>query len=427
MSTPTIETSKETLAEYCQRLASDAAQAARQLRSVPGTAKNAWLLDSARALRDSSEDILDANREDVRRAPEFGLTSAQIDRLSLNNARIGDIAKSLEQLAAWPDPVGEVIDGSVRPTGLRLQRVRVPLGVVFFVYESRPNVTADAAGICIKSGNAVILRGGKEAHQSSTRIVQILQSTAAAHGIPAQAVQLVETPDREAVGHLLALHQWIDVAIPRGGEGLIRRVVAEATMPVIKHFTGNCHVYVDADADLDMAERLTVNSKCQRMGVCNAAESLLVHADIAQAFLPRIYQALSSHGVELRGDTAVRQIVPECHVATDEDYYAEYLGPTISVKVVRSVEEAIQHINHYGSHHTDAIVTDSVQAADAFLAQVDSAAVMLNASTRFHDGGEFGLGAEIGISTDKFHARGPCGLRELTTYKYVVRGNGQIR
>jgi glutamate-5-semialdehyde dehydrogenase len=306
-------------------------------------------------------------------------------------------------------------------------KVRVPLGVVFFIYESRPNVTADAAAICLKSGNAVILRGGKEAAHSSQAIVEILAEQAALVGIPSDAVQLVATTDRAAVGHFLSLNEYIDVAIPRGGEGLIRRVAAEAKMPVIKHFTGNCHVYVDRDADLNMAERLTVNSKCQRLGVCNAAESLLVHADVAAEFLPRIGEALERHQIEIRGDEKTCELVEGAGQATDEDYFTEYLGPIISVKVVESLDEAIEHINHYGSHHTDAIVTRDLAAARRFAGEVDSAAVMINASTRFNDGGEFGLGAEIGISTDKFHARGPCGLKELTSYKYVVYGDGQVR
>jgi glutamate-5-semialdehyde dehydrogenase len=310
---------------------------------------------------------------------------------------------------------------------LEVSKIRVPLGVVFFIYESRPNVTADAAAICIKSGNAVILRGGKEAAHSSRAIVDILTDTAAEFGLPSDAVQLVSTMDREAVGHFLSLAELIDVAIPRGGEGLIRRVTAEATMPVIKHFEGNCHVYVDVAADIDMAESVTVNSKCHRLGVCNACESLLVHADVAAEYLPRLAQALIANGIEIRGDERTCALVPEAIVATEEDFATEFLGPIISVKVVGSAGEAIAHINRYGSHHTDAIVTADLATARKFAASVDSAAVMINASTRFNDGGQFGLGAEIGISTDKFHARGPCGLKELTSYKYVAYGDGHIR
>jgi glutamate-5-semialdehyde dehydrogenase len=326
-----------------------------------------------------------------------------------------------------PDPVGEVIWSSVRPNGLQVQKVRVPLGVIFFIYESRPNVTADAAALCVKSGNAVILRGGKEAAHSSAAIAEILAEAAADVGLPADAVQLVATPDREAVGHFLRMPEYIDLAIPRGGESLIRRVSEEAKMPVIKHYAGNCHVYLDRSADPDLAERITVNAKCQRMGVCNAAESLVVHADAAAALLPRVCGALARHGIEIRGDQRTRQLVPGANPATEEDFAAEYLGPVISVKVVDSLDEAIEHINRYGSQHTEAIVTQDLQAARQFTARIDSSAVMVNASTRFNDGFEFGLGAEIGISTDKFHARGPCGINELTSYKYVVYGAGQVR
>ncbi len=288
-------------------------------------------------------------------------------------------------------------------------------------------MTADAAAICLKSGNAVILRGGKEAAHSSRAIVDILKEVAAEEGLPPAALHLVETTDRSAVGHFLAMPQYIDVAIPRGGESLIRRVAEEAKMPVIKHFTGNCHVYIDASANFDMAERIVVNSKCHRLGVCNACESLLVHESVADTFLPRVGAALQSRGIEIRGDEATQKLVPNAKAATDEDYATEFLGPIISVKVVGSLGEAVAHINRYGSQHTDAIVTQDLAAARKFTATVDSSAVMVNASTRFNDGYQFGLGAEIGISTDKFHARGPCGLKELTTYKYVVFGEGQVR
>jgi glutamate-5-semialdehyde dehydrogenase len=301
------------------------------------------------------------------------------------------------------------------------------LGVVLFIYESRPNVTADAAAICVKSGNAVILRGGKEAANSNAAIVQILNEAAVDANLPTDAVQLVATADRDAVGHLLQLDQYINLCIPRGGESLIRRVAAEARMPVIKHFTGNCHVYVDATADVDMAERIAVNAKCQQMGVCNAAESLVVHRDIAWDFLPRVGKALTAEGVEIRGDDRVRMLIPDAIEASTDDYAAEYLGPIISAVVVDSLDDAIRHINRYSSHHTEAIVTRDLASARQFAARIDSAAVIVNASTRFNDGGEFGLGAEIGISTDKFHARGPCGLKELTSYKYVVYGSGQVR
>jgi glutamate-5-semialdehyde dehydrogenase len=360
-------------------------------------------------------------------APGYGLTHAEVDRLRLDGKRIEEIAAGLEQIAGLPDPIGKLIRTTNRPNGLRIDKVRVPLGVVFFIYESRPNVTADAAAICVKSGNAVILRGGKEANHSSQTIVELLTEAADDVGLPADAVQMVSTTDRAAVGKFLAMPQYIDLAIPRGGEGLIRRVAAEAQMPVIKHFTGNCHVYVDAAADLDMARTIVLNSKCQRMGVCNAAESLVVHADVAGEFLPAIGRALEERGVEIRGDEQTCELIAAAKPASGEDYASEFLGPTISSRVVGSLDEAIEHINRYGSKHTDAIVTADDGAAREFAARVDSSAVMINASTRFNDGGQFGLGAEIGISTDKFHARGPCGLEELTSYKYVVHGMGQVR
>jgi glutamate-5-semialdehyde dehydrogenase len=378
-------------------------------------------------LRQKTPDVLAANERDLKAAPGYGLTPAETDRLRLTPERIEGIAVALEEVAQLRDPIGEVIESKVRPNGLKINKVRVPLGVVFFIYESRPNVTADAAAICVKAGNAVILRGGKEALHSSVAIVGLLKEAAREVDLPEDAVQLVETTDRDAVGHFLKMPESIDLAIPRGGEGLIRRVAAEAQMPVIKHFTGNCHVYVDSAADLAMARAIVVNSKCQRMGVCNAAESLLVHADIAGEFLPILVGDLEPHEIELRGDERTCELVDAAVPATEDDYRAEFLGPILSVKVVGSLDEAIEHINRYGSAHTDAIVTGDPAAAKEFTARVDSAAVMVNASTRFNDGGEFGLGAEIGISTDKFHARGPCGVEELTSYKYVVQGNGQIR
>ena len=418
---------KDSLRAYCLDLAQRARLASRQLGLLGREPKDAWLRASAVALRRELPKILEANGRDLAEASGNGLTEAAIDRLRLSASRVEDIAAGLESVAALPDPVGEVLESGVRPNGLRVRRVRVPLGVVFFIYESRPNVTADAAAICVKSGNAVILRGGKEAAHSSQALVDILTRVASEHGLPANAIQLVNTADRDAVGYLLALNDYIDLAIPRGGEALIRRVAAEARMPVIKHYTGNCHVYVDRSADLDMAERITVNSKCQRMGVCNAAESLLVHAAVAATFLPQVSKGLAPFRVELRGDPATCALLPEARPATDEDYATEFLGPVLSVKVVDSLDDAIAHINRYGSGHTEAIIANDATAAKWFTDRVDSSAVMVNASTRFNDGGHLGLGAEIGISTDKFHARGPCGLRELTSYKFVVEGEGQIR
>ena len=415
------------LKTYCEDVAARAKAASRELASLTGNQKNGWLRSGAAALRGGVKAILAANQKDIDAAPGYGLTDAQVDRLVLNEDRIDGIAGALEEIAMLADPIGEVIDSSVRPNGLSIQKVRVPLGVVFFIYESRPNVTADAAAICVKSGNAVILRGGKEAIHSSQAIVELLLGCAEEHAIPRDAVQLVNTTDREAVGHFLACHEQIDVAIPRGGEGLIRRVAAEATMPVIKHFDGNCHVYVDEFADQEMAVSIAVNSKTQRYGVCNTAESLLVHESIASDFLPKIDKALQEFGVEVRGDAKTCKLLSRATAAEEVDFGAEFLGPIISCCVVDSVESAVQHINRYGSGHTDSIVTRDLDRARIFTTGVDSSAVIVNASTRFNDGGEFGLGAEIGISTDKFHARGPCGLKELTSYKYVVHGTGQVR
>jgi len=415
------------LQAYCLDLAKRAKRAAADLAVVTGARKQQWFRRSAQLLNERSMALTEANRLDVAAAPAFGLSDAAVDRLRLNPQRIAAMAKALDAVAALPEPIGEIISSSIRPNGLEVQKVRVPLGVIFFIYESRPNVTADAAALCIKAGNAVILRGGKEAMHSNTAVADILAEAAADVGLPADAVQLVTTTDREAVGHLLRMPEYITVCIPRGGESLIRRVSAEAKMPVIKHYAGNCHVYLDRSADAEMAERLVVNAKCQRMGVCNAAESLLVHADAAQNLLPPIAKALGERGVEIRGDERTRKLVPTAKAATEQDYFAEYLGPVISCKVVDSLDEAIEHINQYSSQHTEAIVTRDLDAARQFAARIDSSAVMINASTRFNDGGEFGLGAEIGISTDKFHARGPCGINEITSYKYVVYGSGQVR
>ncbi len=415
------------LAAYCRDVAQAAKAASAQMATLGSGVKIEWLHRAAQVLRENTAAIEHANADDLAAAPGYGLTAAEIDRLRLSDERIESIAAALEEVAQIRDPIGRVIDSTIRPNGLRIDKIRVPLGVVFFIYESRPNVTADAAAICVKAGNAVILRGGKEALHSSRAIVELLQQAARETGLPDDAVQLVSTIDRAAVGEFLGMPQYIDVAIPRGGESLIRRVAAEAKMPVIKHFDGNCHVYVDASADLAMAREIVVNSKCQRMGVCNAAESLLVHSDVAAEFLPAAAAAMAPFKVEIRGDERTCKLIKTAKLATEADYGAEFLGPVISACVVDSVDEAIDHINRYGSHHTDAIITGDLAASERFAAGVDSAAVMINASTRFNDGGEFGLGAEIGISTDKFHARGPCGVDELTSYKYVVHGQGQVR
>ncbi|MEM6692120.1 MAG: glutamate-5-semialdehyde dehydrogenase [Planctomycetota bacterium] len=415
------------LEKLCTDISSAARQASRELVAIDTEVKNRWLFSSADALLEHTASILSANQVDLDAAQENNLTDSMIDRLRLNPERLEGIAAGLREIAALADPVGEVLDGFTRPGGLRILKRRVPLGVVFFIYESRPNVTADAAAICVKSGNAVILRGGKEAIHSSRAIVDVLTNTAKQVGLPDNAVQLVPTIDREAVGHFLKLDSLIDVTIPRGGEGLIRRVAAEASMPVIKHYDGNCHVYVDAHANIEMAVKVIENAKCQRMGVCNACESLLIHQDIARQALPAIVENLSGNGVSLVGDSRSQEIDKRIGRATEEDFSAEYLGPQISVAIVDDISQAISHINQHGSHHTDAILTEDMNAARRFTDEVDSSAVMVNASTRFNDGGVFGLGAEIGISTDKFHARGPCGMRELTTYKYIVTGEGSVR
>jgi glutamate-5-semialdehyde dehydrogenase len=413
--------------QYCLDLAKRAKRAAANLALVTGGQKRQWLDGCARLLTEQTAALCDANEADIAAAPPHGLSEAAIDRLRLTPRRIDDMTKALGEVAALPEPIGEIISSSIRPNGLEVQKVRVPLGVIFFIYESRPNVTADAAALCVKAGNTVILRGGKEAIHSNAAIARILSEAAAQAGLPSDAVQLVATTDREAVGCLLRMPEYIDLCIPRGGESLIRRVSEEARMPVIKHFAGNCHVYLDKSADPEMAERIVVNAKCQRMGVCNAAESLVVHAAAADVLLPRVGRALLERGVEIRGDERTRGLLFAAKPASDEDYAAEYLGPIISCKVVDSLDEAIEHINRYSSRHTEAIVTRDLAAARRFAACIDSSAVMINASTRLNDGGEFGLGAEIGISTDKFHARGPCGVNELTSYKYVAYGAGQLR
>ena len=415
------------LAKACEDLARQAQIASRDLANINGAKKNAWLEQVALALSKRKDELLAANRADLELAPQFGLSPAATDRLRLTPDRILSMVDGVRQVAALPDPIGRVLDGSVRPNGLAVSKVSVPLGVIFFIYESRPNVTVDAAALCVKSGNALILRGGKEAAHSNHALVSLLQDCLDAVGLPRTAVQIAPSQDRAVVGCLLRLPQYIDLVIPRGGASLIRRVVAEAQMPVLKHFQGNCHVYVDRAADLDMAERIIVNAKCQRPGVCNATESLLVHRDIAPSFVPRLAVALQNQGVEIRGCPRSRELAPSIEPATDEDFAAEYLDLKISLKVIDSLEAAIEHIRRFGSQHTEAIVTAELAAARRFTSAVDASAVLVNASTRFNDGFELGLGAEIGISTDKIHARGPCGLLELCSYKYVIWGDGQVR
>jgi glutamate-5-semialdehyde dehydrogenase len=427
MSANGVQSADDELLTECRAMADRAKLASRSLALARGAAKDGWLRRSAQAVRSRAAEILEANARDVEAGPALGLNSAAIDRLTLNPKRLEAIAASLEEVASLPDPIGEVIASSRRPNGLDVSQVRVPLGVIFMIYESRPNVTVDAAALCVKSGNAAILRGGKEAIHSNRALHRVLADELEPSGLPADAVQLVNTTDRSAVGHLLGMPDRVDLAIPRGGEGLIRRVVAEARMPVLKHYTGNCHVYVDADVDLAAAVPIVVNAKAQRPGVCNAAETLLVHREAAAAFLPLVADALHSKGVELRGDPATLAILPSIKAAEPADWDTEYLDLILAVGVVDSIDDAIAHIARHGSGHTEAILTKSLAAARRFVAEVDASAVIVNASTRFNDGGQLGLGAEIGISTDKYHARGPCGLRELTSTKWVVYGEGHVR
>ena len=410
-----------------QDLGRRAREAAHALSALRAEDKNRVLAAMAQAILDGRGPLREANRRDVDAAREAGLSEAMVDRLVLTDARIDAMAAGLRDVAALPDPVGEELRAWTRPNGLRIRKVRVPIGVIGIIYESRPNVTADAAGLCFKAGNAVILRGGKEAAASNRAIADALAEGGASAGMPSGAIQLVPTADRDAVRILVQMTEYVDLIIPRGGEGLIRAVAEQAHVPVIKHYKGVCHTYVDASADLDMALAICVNAKVQRPGVCNAMETLLVHQDAAETFLPACAARLQELGVDLRGDDHARRLVPSMSPATEQDWYEEYLDLTLAVRVVPHVAAAIAHINQYGSQHSDAIVANDPAAQDAFSLGVDSSTVYVNASTRFTDGAEFGMGAEIGISTDKLHARGPMGLEELTTYKYLILGNGQIR
>ena len=413
---------------YIKDIAARAQAAAAKLAITSGAQRNAALLACAKALRDNAASLIAANAKDLARRDEFGLSDAMVDRLRLDDKRIEAMARSLEQIAAQSDPIGQTIAAYNRPDGLRIEKRRVPIGVIGIIFESRPNVTADAAGLCVKSGNACILRGGKEAMHSNLAIAQVLRKAVESSGMPASAVTVIDNPDHAVVTAMARAEGLIDLIIPRGGEKLIRAVVENATVPVIKHYTGNCHVYVHDDADLDMARKIVVNAKCQRPGVCNAVETLLVHRGAVEKFLPEMAGILSKDcAVELRGDAEARKIVPEMKTATEADWATEYLDLILAVKVVDSLDDAIGHINKYGSKHTDAIVTTSLAAAEQFIAQVDSSSVMVNASTRLADGGEYGLGAEVGISTDKLHARGPMGAEDLTTYKWIVTGSGHLR
>ncbi|HXG21750.1 MAG TPA: glutamate-5-semialdehyde dehydrogenase [Methylomirabilota bacterium] len=415
------------LERHIEEMGRNAKAAARILATASAPAKNTALLQAAAQLRQQSETLLAANQHDVEAGKKNGLSSAMLDRLTLTPARIDAMAKGLEIIAALPDPVGETMSMWRRPNGLEIGQVRIPLGVVGVIYESRPNVTADAAGLCLKAGNATILKGGSEAFRTNGVIVDVLTATAIAAGLPAASVQLVRSIDRQSVALLLQQDRYIDVIIPRGGEELIRAVTQRSAIPVIQHFSGVCHTFVDAEADLEKAAKICFNAKVQRPWVCNAMENLLVHQAVAQQFLSVFIPVLQKAGVEVRGCERTRAITPQVKPATDEDWRTEYLDLILAVKVVDSLDEAISFINTNGSGLADAIVSENYSHVRRFLQEVDSATVYANASTRFTDGYEFGFGAEVGISTNRLHARGPMGLRELTTYKYIIYGNGQTR
>ncbi|HJZ88665.1 MAG TPA: glutamate-5-semialdehyde dehydrogenase [Polyangia bacterium] len=408
-------------------LALRARAAARRVAKCGSAQRRTALEQMARALEAGRSEILDANQRDLAAAASAGLGAALTDRLRLDPTRVAAMAAALREIAALPDPVGEIVRMWRRPNGLLVGRMRIPLGVIAIIYESRPNVTADAAGLCIKAGNAVVLRGGSEAFQSNHAIADALRGALGEAGLPADCVQLVPTTDRAAMELLLRREDEIDLVIPRGGEGLIRFVAERSRIPVIKHYKGNCHIYVDAAADLQMALDVCYNAKVSRPGVCNAVETILVHGSLAQTFLPQLFERLGGAGVELRGDDAARAIVPALKPATEKDYYEEFLDLICAVRVVDDLDAAIAHIERYGSNHTEAIITRDHRAARRFMDEVASSTVCVNASTRFADGGELGLGAEIGISTTKLHAYGPMGVEELTTTKFVVMGDGQIR
>lgn len=412
-----------TVQETIYQMGEQARAASYQLAQLTSKEKNAHLCAMADAVRQQAPQLLAGNAMDVIAAEARGVSAALLDRLLLDEGRIEAMAAAIEQVATLPDPVGQVIDTWQRPNGIKIEQIRVPIGTIGVIYESRPNVTADAAVLCFKAGNATILRGGSEAIHSNRAIAAAL----ALAGAPEHSIQLIPFTDRESVSVLAGMDRWLDLIIPRGGKNLIETVVSHARMPVIKHYDGICHLYVDAAADLDMAVSLTENSKTQKCGVCNALETLLVHSQIAAEFLPKVAHALALKNVELRGCEKTREILPQASVAHEEDWSTEYLDLILSIKIVDSMESAISHINHFGSHHTDVIVSQDGGAAEHFLRGVDSACAFHNVSTRFADGGEFGFGAEIGISTDKLHARGPMGLRELTSYQYRVRGNGQVK
>ena len=419
--------STQEITQYLERLGRQASAAGQVLQALDTEQKNRALTAAAQALVSRKEEILAANARDYEIAETGGMAGGLLDRLRLTEERIEAMAEGLKQIAGLPDPVGEIMDSFDRPNGLHIDKIRVPMGVIGIIYEARPNVTADAFGLCFKTGNAVILKGGKDAFYSNQAITGVLRDTLETMAVPADAIQLIENNDRAVTTAFMRLKKYVDILIPRGGAGLIRAVVENSTIPVIETGTGNCHIYVDEDADLSKAIPVIINAKTQRIGVCNACESLIVHEKIAERFLPELGKALQAKQVEIRGDEKVIETIPGSLPATEEDYGREYLDYIVSVKTVSSVEEAIAHINRYNTGHSDAILTENEAHMEQFLRGVDSACVYANASTRFTDGFEFGFGAEIGISTQKLHARGPMGLKELTTYKYIIRGNGQIR
>ncbi|MBT9131608.1 glutamate-5-semialdehyde dehydrogenase [candidate division NPL-UPA2 bacterium Unc8] len=416
-----------TLKEEMFHIAMAAREAAKGLANLSTEVKNKALINMARAIRKENKVILAENEIDIKEAERKGISRALLDRLMLTSARVEEISSGLEKIADLPDPIGETIKSWKTPNDLEISKVRVPIGVLVIIYESRPNVTVDAAGLCLKSGNSVILRGGSEATHTNVILAHLISEAAEEVGIPRGAIQIVRKVERKAVKELLGLSQWIDLVIPRGGEGLIRMVGEFSTIPVIKHYQGICHTYIDEAADLKMAEEIAFNAKVSRPGVCNAMETLLVHRGIAKKFLPSFSKRLLKAGVEIRGCAETRKMIPEAREAVEDDWKTEYLDLILSIRIVSNLEAAIAHIEKYGSGHSEAIVTDSYRAAKNFLQVVDAACVYVNASTRFTDGGQFGMGAEIGISTDKLHARGPMGLEELTSYKYVIQGEGQIR
>ncbi|MDX2225782.1 MAG: glutamate-5-semialdehyde dehydrogenase [Verrucomicrobiae bacterium] len=416
-----------TTTEIIHDMGRRARKASRLITRLNTAEKNAVLSGMASALESHAPAILAANRRDMEAGQDSGLSAAMLDRLLLNEKRIADMVRAIRELVGFNDPVGRILDTKVRPNGLTIEKTSVPIGVIGIIYESRPNVTADAASLCFKAGNACILRGGKEAIHSNLAIATALMEGGRSAGLPEDSIQVVPITDREAIKIMAQMDQYLDMIVPRGGYALIEAVVQNARVPVIKHAHGICHVYVDAGADLAMAEKITVNAKCQRPGVCNALETLLVHEAVAAEFLPHLAQTLAGQKVEVRGDAATQKLIPGCVPATEQDWSTEYLDLILSIRVVENIDAALDHIAEYGSHHTDSIITPHEDHAKRFLREVDSAVVLVNASTRFNDGGELGLGAEIGISTDKLHARGPMGLEELTTFKYIVRGTGQVR